>query len=82
MGGVKERELREHILKMMRSSYIPTQKYLTPINFELQPTLFYGVAWEATFVDKEVEVPNSYSTPIDDSRVNVCIVIPVVSECF
>tara|TARA_R110002003_G_scaffold242_13_gene17334 strand:+ start:30220 stop:31524 length:1305 start_codon:yes stop_codon:yes gene_type:complete len=50
----------------------------------IQPTtsFFRGVARTATWVDKQVEVPASYSTPKNTSIAAVCNVTSVTPECF
>lgn len=50
----------------------------------IQPTtsFFRGAAMDATWVDKAVEVPASYSTPSNGSIAAVCNVTSVTPECF
>ncbi|KAH7078725.1 peptidase S8/S53 domain-containing protein [Paraphoma chrysanthemicola] len=50
----------------------------------IQPTtsFFRGAARAATWVDKQVEVPVSYSTPKNVSIAAVCNVTSVTPECF
>lgn len=50
----------------------------------IQPTtsFFRGSALEATWVDKAVEIPASYSAPKNSSIAAVCNVTSVTPECF
>ncbi|KAF2026980.1 subtilisin-like protein [Setomelanomma holmii] len=50
----------------------------------IQPTtsFFRGAARDTTWVDKQVEVPASYSTPKNSSIAAVCNVTSVTPECF
>jgi tripeptidyl-peptidase-1 len=50
----------------------------------IQPTtsFFRGTPRDATWVDKTVEVPASYSTPSNSSIAAVCNVTSVTPECF
>jgi tripeptidyl-peptidase-1 len=50
----------------------------------IQPTtsFFRGAPRDATWVDKTVEVPASYSTPKNNSIAAVCNVTSVTPECF
>jgi tripeptidyl-peptidase-1 len=50
----------------------------------IQPTtsFFRGAALDATWVDKAVDVPSSYSPPTNSSIAAVCNVTSVTPECF